>query len=68
MTFTDTAAKLAGQCALTLGWRPDEFWRATPAELAAITAALVPHDIQPPDSCLLDRLKERFPDAPTGGD
>ena len=24
-----------------LGWRPDEFWRATPAELAAVIEALV---------------------------
>lgn len=35
-TFTDAARRLAGATALVLGWRPDEFWRATPAELATI--------------------------------
>lgn len=32
------ASRLAGLSARMLGWRPDEFWRATPAELAAILA------------------------------
>lgn len=38
--FADNAARIFGQCALLLGWRPDEFWSATPAEIAAIQAAL----------------------------
>lgn len=38
-TFADAARALAGQAALLLGWRPDEFWRSTPAELATIYAA-----------------------------
>ncbi|WP_260926464.1 phage tail assembly chaperone [Novosphingobium sp. 9] len=33
-TFTETAPRLCALAARTLGWRPDEFWRATPAELA----------------------------------
>lgn len=37
-TFAATARELAGQTALLLGWRPPEFWAATPAELAAIFA------------------------------
>ena len=37
-TFTESARELAGQTALLLGWRPPEFWAATPAELAAIFA------------------------------
>lgn len=37
--FADQANRLAGQVALLLGWRPGEFWAATPAELAAIFAA-----------------------------
>ena len=37
-TFTASARELAGQTALLLGWRPPEFWAATPAELAAIFA------------------------------
>jgi hypothetical protein len=37
--FAAAARVLAGQSALLLGWRPDEFWAATPAELATIFAA-----------------------------
>jgi uncharacterized phage protein (TIGR02216 family) len=38
--FTETAARLAGLTGALLGWRPDEFWRATPVELAAVLAVL----------------------------
>ena len=38
-TFAASAGILAGQTALLLGWRPPDFWAATPAELAAIFAA-----------------------------
>lgn len=34
MTFAEAAVRLAGLAAQTLGWRPREFWAATPAELA----------------------------------
>ncbi len=34
MTFARSAARLAGLAARALGWRPSEFWAATPAELA----------------------------------
>ncbi|MEA3037721.1 MAG: hypothetical protein QOE79_234 [Sphingomonadales bacterium] len=37
--FAEAATRLAGAAALLLGWRPDEFWRATPAELAAVLNA-----------------------------
>ena len=37
--FADGARRLAGLVPRTLGWRPGEFWQATPAELAAILAA-----------------------------
>ena len=33
MVFADTARSAAGFAAQALGWRPDEFWRATPADL-----------------------------------
>ena len=36
--FAPVAGKLAGLTGRLLGWRPDEFWAATPAELAAILA------------------------------
>ena len=45
-TFAETARELAGQTALVLGWRPPDFWAATPAELAAIFA--VQASIAPP--------------------
>ena len=45
-TFAESARVLAGQTALLLGWRPPEFWAATPAELAAIFA--VQASIAPP--------------------
>lgn len=45
-TFAASARLLAGQTALLLGWRPPDFWAATPAELAAIFAAK--DDIDPP--------------------
>lgn len=34
MTFATAAARMAGLAAQALGWRPAEFWAATPAELA----------------------------------
>jgi len=40
-TFAAIAARLAGLVPRALGWRPGEFWAATPAELGAI---LAPHD------------------------
>lgn len=34
-SFGAGASRLAGLAAQWLGWRPDEFWRATPAELSS---------------------------------
>lgn len=34
--FAAVAARLAGAVPRLLGWTPDAFWNATPAELAAI--------------------------------
>ena len=36
--FGPGAARLVGLAARLLGWRPDELWRATPADLAAALA------------------------------
>jgi len=38
--FAGAAGRLAGLAGALLGWRPEEFWRATPAELAAVLIAL----------------------------
>lgn len=35
LTFSSHALALCSLAARTLGWRPHEFWSATPAELAA---------------------------------
>ncbi len=64
MTFTERASRLAGLSALLLGWRPDEFWRATPVELAGIWDAARGEDAaEMPDSATIARLMERFPDG-----
>jgi hypothetical protein len=59
--FGEAAARLSGAAAMLLGWRPDEFWNATPAELAAVLAALMP-DADAPDALMIDELRRRFPD------
>jgi Phage tail assembly chaperone protein, TAC len=61
--FTTGAARLAGVATLLLGWRPDDFWHATPAELATILAAMAPPADTVGDNALITRLQEAFPDG-----
>jgi uncharacterized phage protein (TIGR02216 family) len=62
--FSDAAGRLAGMAGALLGWRPEEFWRATPAELASVLAALAGGGhAAPVTQEELARLKERFPDG-----
>ncbi|HVQ09371.1 MAG TPA: phage tail assembly chaperone [Allosphingosinicella sp.] len=61
--FRDAAAWLAGIAGALLGWRPDEFWNATPAELAAVLGAMSGGTAPTADADDLARLKERFPDG-----
>lgn len=63
MMFAHSATQLCGQCALLLGWRPDEFWKATPAELACILEAMTAQSAMPPDAAALKYLMELFPDG-----
>lgn len=60
--FGASAARLSSLAAMLLGWRPDEFWNATPAELAL---ALEPPGggAEPPDKDMIEQLKRRFPDS-----
>jgi uncharacterized phage protein (TIGR02216 family) len=58
--FGEQAAMLAGVAMRLVGWRPDEFWRATPAELAA---ALDDGLVEPVAGDELRRLREQFPDG-----
>ncbi|MCM8729705.1 phage tail assembly chaperone [Hephaestia sp. MAHUQ-44] len=48
-----------------LGWAPDAFWRATPAELTAVVQALRGEETgaAPPDRATIARLMEAFPDG-----
>ncbi len=63
MSFTDMARRLAGQAGLLLGWRPEEFWRATPDELETAFAAFAPlmADATPPDRAAIARLRRCTP-------
>jgi hypothetical protein len=57
--FADGARRLAGLVPRTLGWRPGEFWNATPAELAAILAPAEVLDGAPFGRTELTALMER---------
>jgi uncharacterized phage protein (TIGR02216 family) len=61
--FSDSAARLAGLAGALLGWRPEEFWRATPAELAAVLEAMAGPGEESASRGDLERLMERFPDG-----
>ncbi len=59
MNFGERATLLAGFAARLLGWRPHEFWAATPAEMAA---ALHDEAAEPVVGNELKQLMKRFPD------
>lgn len=63
--FADNAVRLAGVAGVVLGWTPDAFWRATPAELAAVVTAASGGGgaLPPPDAATLKRMREAFPDG-----
>jgi uncharacterized phage protein (TIGR02216 family) len=63
MCFAEAAARLAGVAGALLGWRPDEFWRATPAELGAVLKAMAPEAEEGVGRAELERLKALFPDG-----
>jgi hypothetical protein len=49
-----------------LGWSPDRFWRATPAELQGIVTAMTggaEGGGDPPSPATLVRLREMYPDG-----
>ncbi len=64
MTFTESAGRLAGMAGVLLGWPPDQFWRATPAELGAVLQALA-GDAGPPPPTRdeIAQMMEAFPDG-----
>lgn len=58
--FGEAAARLCHAAAMMLGWRPSEFWDATPAELALALEA--PALGEAPDAATIEALRQRFPD------
>jgi hypothetical protein len=65
MPFAQSAARLSAISTLMFGWRPSEFWAATPIELHAIFAEMArarAGDV-PPDTVDLANLMEMFPDG-----
>jgi hypothetical protein len=63
--FGPGAVRLAGLMARLAGWRPGEFWAATPAEAAAVLAGWV-EDHEPAagvDRDTLAAMMEAFPDG-----
>ena len=59
------ALRAAGLAARWLGWRPADFWSATPAELAAALAGLTGGEAAeaPLSEGALSQLMEQFPDG-----
>lgn len=61
--FRTSAAHLAGLISATIGWTPDQYWNATPAELAAILNALsaagsAHQSTEPLNKTQLEKLKD----------
>lgn len=61
-SFASGAARLAGLAARHLGWRPGEFWAATPSELALCLAPPLPEGA-PPSRAEIERMIERDRDG-----
>lgn len=62
-TFGDAATRWCAFAARLLGWRPCEFWSATPAELAmALAAPEDPATPIPPSREAIARMMERDAD------
>ncbi|AKH43482.1 putative phage protein (TIGR02216 family) [Altererythrobacter atlanticus] len=57
--FAAAALRLSGLASRQLGWRPDDFWSATPAELMAILAPPEGHRDAPLSRHEMQQLMER---------
>jgi hypothetical protein len=57
--FAQGAARLSGLVPRLLGWRPADFWEATPAEIASVLGALEPAAGEPLSRSEFERLMER---------
>jgi len=62
--FGAAALALAGVTARVLGWRPDDFWAATPADVAAVLAAWREDaGVEGVGRAELAAMMEQFPDG-----
>ena len=62
--FGDAALRWAGLAAQALGWRPAEFWAATPTELVtSLTSAEELSTPSPPSREAIARMMERDSDV-----
>lgn len=60
--FAQAAVRLAGFAGVLLGWRPGEFWAATPAELGAVADAMRGEGGEALSAEQFAELKTKFPD------
>lgn len=61
-TFADAARRASHAAAQLLGWRPPEFWAATPAELVTALGLDTPIEA-PAGTDVLGRMMKDFPDG-----
>jgi hypothetical protein len=61
-TFEAAARRAVRVAAMALGWRPSEFWSATPADLRNALGLDVADDAAPATGAMLARLMEAYPD------
>lgn len=62
--FGRRAVVLAGLMARVADWRPEDFWNATPADVAAVLAAWTgEEEAARMDSAALAAMMEAFPDG-----
>ena len=59
--FGVSATQMCSAATALLGWRPNEFWSATPAELA-LALEPISGGAEAPDSEAIAELRKRFPD------
>ncbi len=61
-TFEAAALRAVRVAAAALGWRPAEFWAATPADLRNALGIDVVDAASPATAAMLARLMEAYPD------
>ena len=60
--FLVAARRAARVAAALLGWRPDEFWAATPEDMRNALGLDEAGDEAPATGAMLQKLMEAFPD------